>query len=204
MTLALALLPFAALLTLIAGLSAVPFVGLLTALSIVFVRQGGLFSSAWPVVFAAVVALAVAIVPVVLLAGYEDDSTPSRKAAALILALLLLVAANLTVPVGDVSFVAGSLPEFVRPVSVPAVTVALGVTFAGLATMALRSGIRRQLAGVLMACDGVLLSAVNTPDPSMAWLVGACVLLVAGAGTWLARRLSLLRERQAPRRGKMT
>jgi hypothetical protein len=76
------------------------------------------------------------------------------------------------------------------------VTVALSVILIGLATCALRSGVRHQLAGLLTACEGLLLAASNVRASYAGWLVGVCVMLLAGAGVWLVRRLSLLRPGQ--------
>ncbi|WP_291362489.1 hypothetical protein [Acetobacter sp. UBA5411] len=199
MTLALALLPLLALLTLLAGLMVTPVTGLLTALSILLLRHVTPEPLPAVILFAAGSALILSIGPAWWLGRYTDEAAPSRVAGAVILSLALLIAGSLSLPSEDMLQNPALLAAPFIPIDAAVVTVALGVTFIGLATLSLRSGARYQLAGLLTACDGLLLTAANIRNPYAGWLIGVCVLLLAGAGTWLVRRLSLLRLKSTER-----
>ncbi|WP_242009959.1 hypothetical protein [Acetobacter conturbans] len=194
MTLALALLPLLALFTILAGLAATPALGILTALSIVLLRHSASTPLPPVILFTAITALTVSVAPAWWLSRYtEDTAGRPRIASALALSLVMLVAASLSLPSEDLLQPPAILAVPFVPMDAAVVTVALAVTFIGLVTLSLRSGVRYQFAGLLTACNGLLLTAANIRTPYAGWLIGACVLLLAGAGTWLASRLSLLR-----------
>ncbi|AQS84194.1 MAG: hypothetical protein ABF876_04645 [Acetobacter aceti] len=199
MTLALALLPLLALLTLPAGLLVTPVTGLLTALSILLLRHASADPFPAVILFAAMSALILSVAPTWWLGRYTDETGPSQVAGAVVLSLVLMIAASLSLPSEDMLQSPALLSAPFIPIDGSVVTVALGVTFIGLATLSLRSGARYQLAGLLTACDGLLLTAANIRNPYAGWLIGVCLLLLAGAGTWLVRRLSLLRMKSAER-----
>ena len=195
MTLALALLPLLALLTLLAGLAVTPLLGLLTATSMFLLRHGVVQTVPPVILFTIVTALMVSIVPVWSLRRYTEEASPPHLGKVMLFALILLVAANLSLPSGDMLQPPAILALPFVPVNAAVVSVALAVTFIGLAVLSLRDGVRFQFAGLLTACDGLLLTAANIRTPYAGWLIGACVLMLAGAGTWLVRRLSLLRPK---------
>ncbi|GEN62036.1 hypothetical protein [Acetobacter oeni] len=187
MTLALALLPFLALLTAFSGPAVLPALGLLTAISVVTLHHLNPALDTGRILFVAFVALVISIVPVWRLGAYAEQSEPARIPAALSLSLTLSVGVCMNLSAGEIfPFLSGV------PVNPSAITTALMIVFAGLATLAVRPGIKFQLAGLLSACDGILLAAADTAQTHVVWLLGIGILFLAGAGSWLAQRLSLL------------
>lgn len=196
MTLALSFLPLLALLVILTGLAALPVLGALTALSIALLRHGPEAPLPPVVLFSLLVALLVSIGPVWWLARYADERGSARLVGATALSLALLAAASLSLPPAEMLLSPAIDAVPFPPIDAAVVTVALSVILVGLATCALRSGARHQLAGLLTACEGLLLAASNVRASYAGWLVGVCVMLLAGAGVWLVRRLSLLRPGQ--------
>ncbi|NHO33080.1 hypothetical protein [Acetobacter fallax] len=189
MTLALALLPLFAFLTVVIGPAVLPVQGLLTAISVVTLHHMNPDFNTRRMLFVACVALAISIVPTWKLGTYIEESRRSGASVALFLALFLSFAACVSLPAGELVHI-----SFILPVNPSAITISLMVVFAGLAGLAVRPGIRDQFAGLLTACDGILLAAANTQQTRAVWIVGSCILLLAAAGLWLTQRLSLLRE----------
>ncbi len=189
MTLALALAPLAALLSVAGGLTVLPILGLLTAVSVVTLHHLNQDLNAARMLFVAAVALAISVIPTWKLNDYTEESRTPGTLAALSLALFLGFTVCASLPAEEAVRISS-----VMPVNPSAITTSLMIIFTGLAALALRTGIKYQFAGLLTACNGILLAAANAPQTRAVWIVGGSILLLVTTCLWLAQRLSLLRS----------